>query len=175
MACRRPGDKPLSKQIMVRLPMHICVTHSFQCPVHNTLKSLLSLHFLGLLTLWPLEDWIVILKLLFSNSLYGMVASKGLCCEIALRLMPLNLTNENLTWVQVLAWCPQETSHYLNQWWTRSPTSYGINRLHWVNSLRPSDAIWRHRSGSTLVQVMACCLTALSHYLNQCWLIISKA
>ena len=33
---------------------------------------------------------------------------------------------------------------------------------------------WRHRSGSTLVQVLACCLTAPSHYLNQCWLIISE-
>ena len=43
----------------------------------------------------------------------------------------------------------------------------------WVNSLGPSDAIWRWRSWSTLVQVMACCLTAPSHYLNQCWLIIS--
>ena len=40
-----------------------------------------------------------------------------------------------------------------------------------VNSLGPSDAIWRWRSWSTLVQVMACCLTAPSHYLNQCWLI----
>ena len=30
------------------------------------------------------------------------------------------------------------------------------------------------RSGSKLAQVMACCLTAPSHYLNQCWLIISK-
>ena len=27
-------------------------------------------------------------------------------------------------------------------------------------------------SGSTLAQVVACCLTAPSHYLNQCWLII---
>ena len=43
-----------------------------------------------------------------------------------------------------------------------------------VNSLWPSDAIWQQRSGSTLAQVMACCLTAPSHYLNQCWLIISK-
>ena len=43
-----------------------------------------------------------------------------------------------------------------------------------VNSLGPSDAIWRWRSWSTLVQVMACCLMAPSHYLNQCWLIISK-
>ena len=40
-----------------------------------------------------------------------------------------------------------------------------------IKSLGPSDAIWRW---STLVQVMACCLTAPSHYLNQCWLIISK-
>ena len=43
-----------------------------------------------------------------------------------------------------------------------------------VNSLWPSDTIWWQRSGSTLAQVMAFCLTAPSHYLNQCWLIISK-
>ena len=41
-----------------------------------------------------------------------------------------------------------------------------------LNSLWPSDAIWRQRSGSTLAQVTAFCLTAPSHYLNQCWLII---
>ena len=50
-----------------------------------------------------------------------------------------------------------------------SPSTY-----RWVNSLWPSDAIWRHRSGSTLALVMACCLKAPSHYLNQCWLIVSK-
>ena len=43
-----------------------------------------------------------------------------------------------------------------------------------LNSLWPSDTIWRHKSGSTLAQVMACCLTTPSHYLNQCWLINSK-
>ena len=31
----------------------------------------------------------------------------------------------------------------------------------------PSDVIWWYRYGSTLAQVMACCLTAPSHYLNQ--------
>ena len=50
--------------------------------------------------------------------------------------------------------------------------------LEWLdnfcfNSLWPSDDTWHQRSGSTLVRVMACCLTAPSHYLNQCWLIIS--
>ena len=42
-----------------------------------------------------------------------------------------------------------------------------------VNSLRPSDAIWRQRTGSTLAKVMTCCLTTPSHYLNQCWLTVS--
>ena len=42
------------------------------------------------------------------------------------------------------------------------------------NPLRPSDTIWWQWSGSTLAQVMACCLMAPSHYLNQCWLIISE-
>ena len=36
------------------------------------------------------------------------------------------------------------------------------------------DAIWRHRSGSILVQVMACCLTAPSHYMNKFRLIVSR-
>ena len=48
------------------------------------------------------------------------------------------------------------------------------NWLQLINSLRSSDAIWRPRSGSTLAQVMACCLTAPSHYLHQCWLIIRE-
>ena len=50
-----------------------------------------------------------------------------------------------------------------------------VLRKSWVESLWPDEAIWWHRSGSTLVQVMAWCLMTPSHYLNQCWLHISKA
>ena len=46
--------------------------------------------------------------------------------------------------------------------------------LFCFNSLWPSDAIWPYRYWSTLAQVMACCLMAPSHYLNQCRLIISN-
>ena len=42
-----------------------------------------------------------------------------------------------------------------------------------ITSLYPSNAIRQQGNESTLVQVMACCLTAPSHYLNQSWLIIS--
>ena len=38
----------------------------------------------------------------------------------------------------------------------------------------PNDVLWRQWYGSTLAQALACCLTAPSFYLNQCWLIISK-
>ena len=43
-----------------------------------------------------------------------------------------------------------------------------------INSLWPSDLIRRLASRSTLAQVMACCLMTPSHYLNQCWLMISE-
>ena len=46
-----------------------------------------------------------------------------------------------------------------------------MNCFH--NSLWPSDIVSWHRFGSTLAQVMACCLTAPSHFLNQYCLIIS--
>ena len=58
---------------------------------------------------------------------------------------------------------------------TQGTEGYHSKNNQYFNSLGPSDAIWPHRSGSTLAQVMACCLTAPSHYLNQYWFIISEA
>ena len=43
-----------------------------------------------------------------------------------------------------------------------------------INSLWPSNTIRQQGTESTLAQVMACCLTAPSHHLNQSWLIISE-
>ena len=49
--------------------------------------------------------------------------------EIALRWMPLDLTDEKSTLIQVMAWCPQATSHYLSQCWPRPMASLGPNEL----------------------------------------------
>ena len=43
-----------------------------------------------------------------------------------------------------------------------------------INTMCPSDTLWWNITGSTLAQVMDCCLTAPSHYLNQCWLLIGE-
>ena len=49
-----------------------------------------------------------------------------------------------------------------------------VNSTNNLNSLWPSDAIWWEGSRLILVQVMTCCPTAPSHYLDQCWHIITK-
>ena len=46
----------------------------------------------------------------------------GISCEIALIWKSLGFTDDQSTLVQVMAWCCQATSHYLNQCWSRSPT-----------------------------------------------------
>ena len=80
------------------------------------------------------------------------------------------------------------SQHWIRQWfgvilhkaitWPKVdwdlPMPYVITDPQWVISLWPSDVIWWQGSRSTLAQVMACCLMATSHYLNQCWLIISE-
>ena len=43
-------------------------------------------------------------------------------CEIGPLWMSLDFTDDQSTLVQVMAWCRQATSHYLNQCWSRSPT-----------------------------------------------------
>ena len=58
-------------------------------------------------------------------------------CEIPLSWMSLNLSDDKSILVQVMAWCRQATSHYLNQCWPRSMSPYGITRPQWVNSLAP--------------------------------------
>ena len=50
-----------------------------------------------------------------------------------LRWMPQNLTDDKSTLVQVMAWCRQAASHYLNQCWPRYSTPYGVTRPQWVN------------------------------------------
>ena len=47
--------------------------------------------------------------------------------------MPLDLTDDKSTLVQVMAWCRQATSHYLSQCWPRSVSPYGVTRPQWVN------------------------------------------
>ena len=46
--------------------------------------------------------------------------------------MPQDLTDDKSTLVQVMAWCHQATSQYLNPCWPRSPMPYGITRPQWV-------------------------------------------
>ena len=57
----------------------------------------------------------------------------GISSEIAIRWMPLDLTDDKSTLVRVMAWCRQATSHYLGQFLPRSRSPYGVTRPQWVN------------------------------------------
>ena len=91
---------------------------------------------------------IAISKLIgIAASIWSLISnSRG----IALRWMPQNPNNDRLTLVQVMAWCHQATSHYLNKCWSRlmlpndvtkprcvkrrpptpNATSYNLRRCH---------------------------------------------
>ena len=51
---------------------------------------------------------------------------------IALRWISWDLSDDKSTLVQVMAWCRQAISHYLNQCWPRSLPPYGVARPQWV-------------------------------------------
>ena len=58
----------------------------------------------------------------------SMINFLNIFCENALKWMAQNLTYHWLALVQVMAWCCQATSHYLNQGWPRSMSPYGAMR-----------------------------------------------
>ena len=57
-------------------------------------------------------------------------------CELALRWISLDLTDDKSTLVQVMAWCRQATSHYLSQCWP-------ISLCRHMPSLGPNELTYR--------------------------------
>ena len=90
-----------------------------------------------LLTLWPLGDFNKILEKQFSSYIILVTDGYDISSDIALRWTLLDLSGDKSTLVQVMAWCRQATSHYLNQCWPRFLPPYGVTRPQWVNSLAP--------------------------------------
>ena len=71
----------------------------------------------------------------FKNVIFNLALLIGILkssYDNILRWMPQDITGGKSTLVQVMAWCCQATSHYLNQCWPRSLTPYGITRPQWV-------------------------------------------
>ena len=57
-----------------------------------------------------------------------VIGGWSISCKIVLKWMPMDLTDGKSTLVQVMAWCRQETSHYLSQCW-RHMASLGHSEL----------------------------------------------
>ena len=70
----------------------------------------------------------IIFELVTQTSIFGPH------CEMVLRWVPQNLTNQKSTMVQVMAWCHQATSHDLRQCGFRSMLPYDVTRPQLVNS-----------------------------------------
>ena len=87
-----------------------------------------------------------------------VVDSWGISCEIALIRMSLDLTDDRSTLVQVMAWCRQATSHYLNQCWPRSLPPNGVTRPQWVRlstcHMPYTPSYTTHQTVATLLCIM---------------------
>ena len=92
-----------------------CVRKSVTpAPVNPVIKS--STKVGNQLTHWPLGDVKVIFKsMIFTHIIQN--SNSCTCYEIAPRWMPQDLTEDLSALVQVMSWCRQATSHYLNQCW----------------------------------------------------------
>ena len=94
--------------------------------------------------------------------------------EISMKFVSKGPINNIPALVQIMAWRRPGDKPLSKPMMVILTTHICVTRPQWVNTLWSRMIIWRHRSGPALAQVMAYCLTATSHYLIQCWLLISK-
>ena len=106
----------------------------------------------------------------FSSYIYQKIYHKVTVCKKFVDSMWLTLMIL-LTWYGIAM--SQQPSSAIYQYFV-SDSGHGTSVSYQFNPLWPSDAIWQHRFRSALAQVMACCLIAPSHCLNECWLITSE-
>ena len=95
--------------------------------------------------------------------------------EISLKFVPKGPINNIPALVQIMAWRWIGDKPLFEPMLPDSLTHICGTRGRWVNGLWSSVAMRQHKSVSTLAQVLACCLRAPSHYLDQYWFIINMA
>ena len=107
------------------------VTHAYKCAAETDVSEywfvskIAFWHMYQELTHWPLGDVTTILKSVIFN-LFIQNSSSGIRRAVARRRILENPTNEKSALVQVMAWCRQATSHYLDQYWPRSMSPHGV-------------------------------------------------
>ena len=115
------------------------------CPWCNLWKAWIHKHMIYSLTYWPLRDVEIILEMCFSNSFYELISG-----TLSVKLdtwVPLNLTDDRSTLVQIMVWCHQATTHYLSQCWPWSMSPYGVTKPQYVKLVIISHnavCVWNH-------------------------------
>ena len=157
MAWRRPGDKPLSEPMLVFVPTHICVTRP------QWVKKMISVWRYAT-TGWrmtlPLTRLIVKYLNLYcrSDMLLALDCLLDVFCFIGFSRTITGLLKEQGV--------KYGSFNILEDEEVRQGKQHRVNSLTHCGLVTPYGHIDLE---STLAQVMACCLTAPSHYLNQCW------
>ena len=94
------------------------------------------------------------------------------CCEIALRRMSLDLTDEKSTLVQVMAWCRQATTHYLSQCWPRSVSPYAVIRPPTFKKMHIWKYEWKILSQPQCLKAVVLTAFIVSNDNTNIWLLL---
>ena len=163
----RPAIMPLVSSVYTAIYPH---HQRYGQAKHNRLNTL-QLHWgtnlvsdrLPINSLAPGRSWCD-----FKNVIFNLAILIGIFesfYDNVLRWMPRDPTDDKSTLVQVMAWCRQATSHYLNQRWPRSPKPYGVTRPQWVNILQLH---WGTNLVSDRLPIKA--PQSACFHLSKCWL-----
>ena len=125
------------------------------------------------LTHWGWDKMVAIFQTKFFKCII-LNENEFISIDISQKFVPKGPINNIPALVQIMAWHRPGDKPLSEPMMVNLLTHVCATQPQWVNTLWPSYAIWWHRSGPTLVQVMPCCLTAPSHYPNQYWLTISE-
>ena len=120
-------------------------------------------------THWSRDKMAAIFQVKFSNGFFN--ENSSISIKISLKFVPKTPFNNIPTLVQIMSWHLPGDKPLSEPMMVSLLTHIRVIRTQWVKLIMAS---WCHRDVSKMPQVMACCLTAPSHYLKKYFLIISE-
>ena len=120
------------------------------------------------LTHWGRNKMDAISQTTFSNASF-FNENEWISLQISLKFVLKGTINNIPAWVQIMAWRRSGDKPLSKPMMVSLPTHIWVTWPQWVNALWPGGSIWQYSIESALVQAMACCFTATSHYVNHFW------
>ena len=133
LVCHLFRAKPLPEKMFVYWHLH---SLEISMKIKKKTIHMFSVKFVHRLVSFSMLIYLLLGDMDFRNGIFSadlLISISRSSHDDGLRWMPWDIVEESSTLFQVIAWCCQQSEHYLSQYWPRAISPYRVTKPQCVN------------------------------------------